>query len=207
MNKETQEWIDRLTDHPADRWMREYMFTFKPSDVRLLRTLSGKERKILWRVVKEQVSRTQRITSYLELGVNCGASMWLIYPFMAESGIMVGVDKNNDPNDERVKLRGRVMEALAQWLMDTIIIDKDTRDSVSTVQAMSPFDLLLIDGDHSYEGVSFDWEHYVPMVRDGGMVILHDVSNMAFGVHRLWEERREELAWHSTHGNLGVGVK
>jgi len=35
-------------------------------------------------------------------------------------------------------------------------------------------DFLLIDGDHSYEGVSRDWQDWSPHVRPGGIVALHD---------------------------------
>jgi cephalosporin hydroxylase len=37
-------------------------------------------------------------------------------------------------------------------------------------------DLLIIDGDHSYEGVKFDFEHYFPYLKPGGYVI-HDDYN------------------------------
>ncbi|MEO1241795.1 MAG: class I SAM-dependent methyltransferase [Pseudomonadota bacterium] len=36
------------------------------------------------------------------------------------------------------------------------------------------FDLLLIDGDHSYEGVKKDYELYAPMVREGGIILFDD---------------------------------
>lgn len=38
-------------------------------------------------------------------------------------------------------------------------------------------DLVLIDGDHSYEGVKADWEMYAPKVRVNGMVAFHDKEN------------------------------
>ena len=36
------------------------------------------------------------------------------------------------------------------------------------------YDLLFIDGDHSYEGCSADLEAFVPGLADGGEVVLHD---------------------------------
>jgi cephalosporin hydroxylase len=36
-------------------------------------------------------------------------------------------------------------------------------------------DLLFIDGDHSYEGVSKDYEIYLPLVRNGGIIAFHDI--------------------------------
>jgi predicted O-methyltransferase YrrM len=41
---------------------------------------------------------------------------------------------------------------------------------------MLPLDCLFIDGDHSVEGVTKNFEHYAPLVRQGGVIFLHDVS-------------------------------
>lgn len=40
-----------------------------------------------------------------------------------------------------------------------------------------PVDVLHIDGDHSLAGVRTDWEMYSPLVRPGGLVLIHDVCN------------------------------
>ncbi|HRK62818.1 MAG TPA: class I SAM-dependent methyltransferase, partial [Terricaulis sp.] len=36
------------------------------------------------------------------------------------------------------------------------------------------FDVLIIDGDHSYEGARRDYENYAPLLREGGFVIFDD---------------------------------
>ena len=57
-----------------------------------------------------------------------------------------------------------------------------------------PIDLLMIDGDHSYEGVRRDFELYAPLVREGGLVAFHDIlphTRMStVEVHRFWVEIR-----------------
>lgn len=35
-------------------------------------------------------------------------------------------------------------------------------------------DLLFIDGDHSYEGVKADYEHWISTLKDGGSLLFHD---------------------------------
>jgi predicted O-methyltransferase YrrM len=37
-----------------------------------------------------------------------------------------------------------------------------------------PIDFLLIDGDHSYEGIKRDWDLFVPHLRRFGVVAFHD---------------------------------
>lgn len=54
-----------------------------------------------------------------------------------------------------------------------------------------PVDVLHIDGDHSYEGVRGDWQAYAPLVRAGGLVLVHDVLNhrdRRVDVPRFWAE-------------------
>jgi predicted O-methyltransferase YrrM len=50
-----------------------------------------------------------------------------------------------------------------------------------------PVDLLFIDGDHSYEGVSADIRTWLPRVKDGGTMVLHDYA-WAEGVQRAVRE-------------------
>ena len=38
----------------------------------------------------------------------------------------------------------------------------------------NPIDFLFIDGDHSYSGLSGDWEAWSPLIAIGGLVALHD---------------------------------
>ena len=35
-------------------------------------------------------------------------------------------------------------------------------------------DFMFIDGDHSWEGISADWEAWSPLVAPGGRIALHD---------------------------------
>ena len=37
-----------------------------------------------------------------------------------------------------------------------------------------PIDLLFIDADHSYEGVSRDYKNWAPLVKSGGFIAFHD---------------------------------
>jgi predicted O-methyltransferase YrrM len=53
-------------------------------------------------------------------------------------------------------------------------------------------DLLFIDGDHSYEGTKSDVESWLPHLKSGGLVIMHD-SGWAEGVKRVINENIEPM--------------
>jgi hypothetical protein len=87
-------------------------------------------------------------------------------------------------------LRRSFDEALAQFADDSI-------------------GLLHIDGLHTYEAVAHDFRNWLPKVKSGGIVLLHDICprHQDFGVWRLWEEIRAEFSdTFEFHHSWGLGV-
>lgn len=68
----------------------------------------------------------------------------------------------------------------------------DEPTAIRHAEQMAGLEWLLIDGDHSYEGVLFDFQTYGPMVLPGGIIALHDIypskAEDEIQVHRLWNE-------------------
>jgi predicted O-methyltransferase YrrM len=76
---------------------------------------------------------------------------------------------------------------------------------------------LFIDGDHSYEGVKKDFEMYGPLVKDGGIIVFHDVVlhpvELGCEVKRFWDELINESKYkyieiidNRNQGTCGIGV-
>lgn len=89
--------------------------------------------------------------------------------------------------------------------------DSHDPDSLSWLQeqlAGRPVDVLHIDGDHSYEGVDADYIMYSPLVRSGGLVLVHDVLNhwdSRVKVHDWWTERFPDAETISSKRSRPVG--
>lgn len=56
----------------------------------------------------------------------------------------------------------------------TIIKQLSTDAEAIEAAGLRAYDVLVIDGDHSYDGVKFDFDHYAPLVRPGGLIVIDD---------------------------------
>lgn len=64
---------------------------------------------------------------------------------------------------------------------------------------LANFDAVFIDGDHSYEGAMADLDNWGTRVREGGLILVHDVTSRFPGVMRAvldWTYRRPvDVTW------------
>ena len=98
--------------------------------------------------------------------------------------------------------------------------------TVARVEALlkgEQLDVLFIDGDHSYDGVKADFLGYRHLVREGGLILFHDIvpdhkarygqetGAWTGGVPLLWERLRalyphQEFIRDAEQDGLGIGL-
>jgi cephalosporin hydroxylase len=122
------------------------------------------------------------IESVLEIGVASGGTTFVVDHFF-KPGSVVLIDDNAHPKHI---LRPNILKNVPRQE----IIGNSRHQSVIE-QAKGPIDLLVIDGDHSYEGVKADVDNYLPLLRKGGFLILHDSVLPDWGVPRMVKELKE----------------
>ena len=99
----------------------------------------------------------------VEVGLEYGRSSSIALQVAKERGLRYhGVDPT--PLDEWFELP-RVLN-FDRWG----VAEAKSKD----VHCVAPISAILIDGDHSYEGVMADCEHFLPHVMPGGYAMFHD---------------------------------
>ena len=103
---------------------------------------------------------------------------------------------------------------------------EEMRDNVK--EFCNKFDLIFIDGDHSYQGVKRDFELYKELLSDRGVILFHDIDpnhifpgEMGAGdVAKFWEDLNigtktnlvtlessgKNTLWGKSHGFGGIGI-
>jgi predicted O-methyltransferase YrrM len=154
----------------------------------------------------------ERPKTVVEIGSYSGGSLFLWSRVAASDATLVAVDVT-----DRI-LRGRSPRAYfcrafqqpSQKL--TTLFGRDSHDPVTRREVEralrgKKIDFLFIDGDHTYEGVAADFELYVDLVREGGLIAFHDiVHEMTPGfieVARFW---RDFAGRHATEELIGEGL-
>lgn len=90
--------------------------------------------------------------------------------------------------------------------------DSHQPETLATVRHLfqgEPIDFLVIDGDHTYEGVKHDFLAYAPLVAKGGWIALHDILPRpdlpSIQVDRFWKEIEGRYETRTVIGREGSG--
>jgi cephalosporin hydroxylase len=182
--------------------------------------------------------RSLRPRTVLEIGSLHGGTLWHWLRFAPPGALVLNIDALVCPQDTRYASQKAGHNGLwAHWAVDfgvglktftgystdpAILVQVRTTllemgraaDPQLTGDSPQPtLDFLFLDGDHSYVGVKFDYLHYGPLVRSGGLIALHDILDRPTSqVARLWREivqsgaRTRVLLESPNQPEMGIGV-
>ena len=141
------------------------------------------------------------IKTYLEIGVHNGASMSYVVHQNNRSIDCYGVDlfcndKNYKDYDEDKleieKTRKNIQRNNESNSKITLLAGNSRSSDIFNRLNNNKFDLLFIDGDHSYKGVKSDFFTYSKLVQSGGFIILDDFVPECPGITRLVNEIKSD---------------
>jgi len=161
-----------------------------------------------------------RPSVFIEVGSRHGLGLRCWAEACAEDALVIAVDWPNQGwgAEGSLDLLRKNLRVIQDGGRDIGLIlgdshSKEVQQEVMCMLDGRPVDAVHIDGDHTYRGSKLDWEFFSPLVRPGGLVMLHDVhpvqKNEHIQVHRVFSEieqthRTESLMLYET--NCGAGV-
>jgi len=134
----------------------------------------------------------------LEIGTANGGTLFLFSRVASEEALLISVDlPGGGFGVGYPRFRIPLYESFAFknqkiHLLRADSHSEETKESVEKILNSRKLDFLFIDGDHTYQGVKMDFEMYSPLVREGGLIALHDIvvhpEETGCGVHKFWNE-------------------
>ena len=144
----------------------------------------------LSRCIKAIIDSGEKLDSYLEIGATAGGSAFIMHYFFNCRTIVL-IDNNQHP---KAHIRPYVLRDIPH---DEIIGNSHDLSTVNILRSWGvTFDVILIDGDHFYEGVKADINNYCEFLRDGGFLIFHDSRIGApYGTYKVAQGLLEDYRW------------
>lgn len=141
----------------------------------------------------------------LEIGLfQCGS--FRVYDQVFKPALLLGIDNTDEPLKWVTGLSDNAVILTGVRSQDTT-----TFDQVLNFLDGHLLDLLVIDGGHTFIEVSEDFYLYSRLVRDGGLVVLHDINvpdnDPSFcEVQRFWKSIRDDYRYQEFIHTVGTGL-
>lgn len=137
-------------------------------------------------VILHIISKIMNIKKYLEIGVHNGTSMSYVVSSdlqiecygidLFESTIRQYLNDSLEMNRTILNIKNNNKRKSIIKLIKGNSFKKETIDELSNNIEIESVDLLFIDGDHSYNGVSSDFKNYEKFVKKGGIIVIDDYN-------------------------------
>lgn len=171
---------------------------FDPAAAGIESQMSRNERLQLFSAIRKYAPGDGREARFVEIGSFAGASLVLEYVALKKRFTDVrgfAVDPGGTPQ------LATVLQMLGGDVIHVRKSSSEARDDIAercAKEGAAPC-FIMIDGDHTYEGVRRDILEYYPLLVSGGLMIFHDF------MPELTEETREPILSH--HGGTEPGIR
>lgn len=125
------------------------------------------------------------VDRYLEIGVAAGGTTFLMHHFLRPDSIVLVDDNAHWKAGQRDGI-------LAGVGRSEVIGNSRSPEVIAKADELGPYQVMVIDGDHTYPGVRADADNYLPMLQPGGFLVFHDSALPEWGVLRVTSELKED---------------
>lgn len=201
----------------------DFAYNFRLADLTLYPIQVRSELRALLEMLERTPPR-----AVLEIGTAYGGTLFLLTRVATPDAILISVDLPPEelPVEQSARFGGGnfaprkpLYRSLARDQQRVVFLATDSHSPQTLAKikqelAGRELDLVFLDGDHSAEGVRRDFEMYAPLVRDGGIIALHDIvdgpEESVGGVPEFWRSLQQldtkELVEDRGQGGYGLGI-
>lgn len=168
-----------------------------------------------WNALVDIISKLN-IQYGLEIGSFNGGSFYGLCQIAGEDATLISIDigygeyKNSKlKEDAFLKFKKQNQKI---HIIEKDSYEKETFNIVENILKDRKLDYLFIDGNHNYEYVKNDFYTYSKFVKDGGIIVFHDINGFDCpGVKKIWEEIKsnysyKEIKLHHQNSIYGLGI-
>jgi glycosyltransferase involved in cell wall biosynthesis len=159
--------------------------------------MSPNERFQLYFTIRRLLSNRSRLLRFIEIGSHAGGSFYQICKALQRMGLPfqgIAVEPDGQPHFYQV---------IKQFCNNAIHLPVYSHDAAKRLSSiLDPENLpefILVDGDHSYQGVRQDIIDYYPLLAPGGIIMFHDY------LPPLDDHNRDFIYAH--HANTEPGIR
>jgi predicted O-methyltransferase YrrM len=142
--------------------------------------------------------KRRKLHTVIEIGTMQGGTLWLWCQLAQRDALIVSIDLPGGAfgggyhTKDLARFRSYAHEDQRLHFLRSDSHQKATKGEVTKALQGRAVDLLFLDGDHRYRGVKQDFVLYAPLVRQGGVVLFHDIlphpQVPVCQVDRFWQE-------------------
>ena len=130
------------------------------------------------------LTKTHIVKTYLEIGTREGESLKNV---VTDNSNLVDVVLSDMWGDKYGGTGRNSHNHISMLLFDLdyhnsiMYLDGDSTETIPTLRDkyLNYFDLILVDGDHSYKGAMIDLVNVFPLCKSGGHIVFHDICHRA----------------------------
>jgi hypothetical protein len=129
----------------------------------------------------QRKSEGEKLKYYAEIGACAGGTTYAINHFLNFEELLI-IDDGGLENEGYLsrgdQLRGQNLKFIPRVEIIGSSMEPRVIEMAKQISKIRQYDILFIDGDHSYNGVKNDTLNYISIVRGGGYLIFHDTEHI-----------------------------
>jgi predicted O-methyltransferase YrrM len=165
----------------------------------------GATQKIVEFVSLLRLLKRRKIKTIVEIGTAQGGTLYTWCKIATSDALIISIDLPGGPfgggytlNDiKKFRKHRRKNQKLHFLRKDSH--KQETKNKLLEILDGRKIDFLFIDGDHSYRGVKKDFQQYSPLVKQRGLIVLHDILRHPkvpeCKVDKFWNEMKRKYKY------------